>query len=263
MWTVRGPHAVAVLFGSVHLLPPGLDWESPALKQAIAQADEIWFELPIGPATDRQVQLIASRKGRLPAGDSLFKHLTPEQVGRLRSVCASLGIPLASIAPLRPWMADVLLSVAQDMRAGARSGQGVEEQLSSQALPTTARHAFETVELQINVLADTSMSDQIGALNDTLAEISDDPGLFDRAVKEWLSADLAGLAKDAMDPIAKTSPNIYRRLVTDRNQRWADILSERLKGGGAIVVVVGSGHLLGPAGVPALLRARGYAVEGP
>jgi uncharacterized protein YbaP (TraB family) len=28
-------------------------------------------------------------------------------------------------------------------------------------------------------------------------------------------------------------------------------------------ITVGAGHLLGPKGVPALLRAKGYRVEGP
>ena len=90
-----------------------------------------------------------------------------------------------------------------------------------------------------------------------------DPDLFHRVLEEWLAGDQAALSKDALDPLAKTSPDMYRRLVTDRNRRWAARLSERLQGDGVIVAVVGAGHLIGPGGVPALLRDRGFSVEGP
>jgi uncharacterized protein YbaP (TraB family) len=36
-----------------------------------------------------------------------------------------------------------------------------------------------------------------------------------------------------------------------------------MKGHGRTVVVVGVGHLIGPGGVPARLRALGYSVTGP
>jgi hypothetical protein len=36
-----------------------------------------------------------------------------------------------------------------------------------------------------------------------------------------------------------------------------------MKGHGRTVVVVGVGHLIGPDGVPARLRALGYSVTGP
>jgi uncharacterized protein YbaP (TraB family) len=41
------------------------------------------------------------------------------------------------------------------------------------------------------------------------------------------------------------------------------VLDARLKGHGHTVVVVGIGHLIGPDGVPARLRALGYSVTGP
>ena len=46
VWVVHGPHATVVLFGSVHLLPAGLDWEPERVRTGAAQlgalADEAW-----------------------------------------------------------------------------------------------------------------------------------------------------------------------------------------------------------------------------
>jgi len=59
------------------------------------------------------------------------------------------------------------------------------------------------------------------------------------------------------------SPVVYDRLITQRNRRWMRVIERRLDGAGKTVVVVGVGHLVGEAGLPAMLRARGYQVEGP
>jgi uncharacterized protein YbaP (TraB family) len=61
----------------------------------------------------------------------------------------------------------------------------------------------------------------------------------------------------------KAAPTLFRTLVTERNVRWTKVLDQRLKGHGRTVVVVGVGHLIGPGGVPARLRALGYSVTGP
>lgn len=263
MWTVHGARASAVLFGSVHLLPKGVDWEPAKLKAAIAQADEIWFELPIDGETALEVQRVAAGRGLLPADDSLFSHLNDAEQARVRATCQNLSLSCEVLARMRPWMADVTLSVAADMRAGALSTEGVEQQIAAEAPATANRRALETVSQQIGFLADPSPADQVRSLDETVKEIADDPGIYDRVLKEWLAGDLEALSHDALDPIAKTSPDMYRRLVTDRNRRWARIIGDELAGDRKIVIVVGTAHLIGPGGVPALLRKQGIAVDGP
>jgi hypothetical protein len=263
LWTVRTPHATLILFGSIHLLPPGLDWEPPALAAALARANEVWFELPIDDLTDGEAGRLAQDRGLLPKGDSLFNHLSAREMTRLSNAGIRVNIPAKFLAPMRPWLAEVTLSLAQDGQAGAIAGQGVEQQISLQAPPAAHRRAFETAGQQIAFLASAPMADQVASLDETLGEIIDDPGLYQRVVRTWLDGDLAGLQKDALDPLAKASPRLYRRLITDRNRRWSGILARRLEGSGVIVVVVGTGHLVGPRGLPALLRAKGLTVQGP
>jgi len=263
MWIVRSPKATLVLFGSVHLLPGGLDWRPAALDDAVAKASEIWFELPIDPATETLAAQTALARGALPRGRRLSGLLTPAQLARLDQAAAALNCPPAALDLMQPWMADLTLSVADDVRGGADASDGVEAQLQALAPPTATRHAFETASEQIGFLAGAPIPDQVASLNATVDEIDDDPGSYQRIVTEWMSGDMEGLRRDAVDPVARASPRLYDRLISQRNRRWAKILAARMGAPGQVVVVVGVGHMIGPGGLPALLRAKGFQVEGP
>ena len=264
LWVAHGRHATLYLFGSVHLLPPGIDWAPEALVAALPKAREIWFELPIDETTDTAAGKLTAANGYLPAGDRLANHLTADQDARLKRVAAQLGVDYAAVDSMRPWLAEVTLSLTADEQNGATAGHGVEQQLQGLTPMSARRRALETPAEQIGFLAGAALPDQIASLDATLHEITDDPQAFTRVLDGWMAGDLRELQTDALEPLWKASPALYRRLLTDRNARWADRLRGRLDTWrGVVVVVVGIGHLIGPQGVPARLRAMGVPVDGP
>ncbi len=263
VWIIRDKDSEIVLFGSVHVLPQGLDWRPPALTSALARADDLWFEIPISPISSLEGERLMEAKGGYPPGESLYDHLTPDQAARLKRVADKLSISEAALAHMRPWYAEVMLSVIQDARAGASATDGVEQQIQAAAPPTVRRRAFESVGEQVRFLSGAPPGAQVASLDQTLTEIEQKPDAFRTVVDHWMGADLAGLKADALDPLQAASPELYRRLITERNARWAKVIRRRLRGHGVTVIVVGMGHLIGPGGLPALLRARGLAVEGP
>lgn len=263
VWIVKDKDSELVLFGSVHVLPPGLDWEPPALKQAIARADDIWFELPVDPSTEAETARLASRLGVLPPDRSLFKLLPAEDSARLGRIAQAYDLAPALLDRLQPWLAEVALAGAAYRKAGAATGSGVEQMLSAEAPASAQRRAFETPGEQLAMFADTPLPDQIASLRQTLEEMEEKPDEYAVLVRAWTASDIAALEREALDPLRKASPALFRRMVTDRNTRWMDALQARLKGHGRTVVVVGVGHLIGPGGLPARFRALGYSVEGP
>jgi uncharacterized protein YbaP (TraB family) len=52
-----------------------------------------------------------------------------------------------------------------------------------------------------------------------------------------------------------------KRLLDDRNPRLATAIDALHTGGRSVFAAVGSLHMIGPRGLPALLRERGYVVE--
>ncbi len=263
IWVIHEHGATIVLFGSIHALPPKLKWEPERLKRAIAGARDLWLEIPMDQASDLAAGQLAAERGLQPEGRVLSASLSAEGRARLARVAAASGEPLAGVERLRPWMAELVLSLATYKTEGVSAEEGVERQLLRGAPASIQRQAFETPREQIDFLSSASPADQIASLEETLGELDDGSASYNRLLKAWMAGDVGALRREALDPLIKTAPGIYRTLVVDRNHRWVEAIEKRLKEPGEAVMVVGVGHLVGPDSVPALLRARGFVVEGP
>ena len=263
VWVVRDADSEMLLFGSVHLLPPGLKWRPAAVDAALARADDVWFELSVDPATEQETARLAGRLGVLAPGQSLFALLPPADAALMVKVAESYGVDKATLDHLEPWLAEVSLAGAAYRQSGADSGNGVEQTLSAAAPAGIRREAFETPAQQLGFFDQAPMTEQIASLRETLVELDTDPGGFMKLVHAWMAGDAAGLDREALEPLRKAAPGVFRRLVTQRNDAWVTTLDARLKGHGRSVVVVGVGHLVGAGGLPARLRALGYSVTGP
>ena len=268
VWVAHGPGATIVLFGSVHILPHGADWEPDTLKQALAEADELWFEIPIDDAAGLDTARAALAKGLLPEGETLSAKLSAKGRARLKREAEALRLPAPQLERLRPWYAEVAIGAAAYAKEGATADQGVERQLAN-AAPQAARRAFETGVQQIDLFASQSEKVQVASLEDTLRDLEEDPRQSQRLIDAWLRGDIKALEREGLDEMRRDSPQMFDVVLTKRNAAWLPVLSARLgapPAGGRpakIVVVVGVGHLLGPAGEPALLRAKGFRVDGP
>jgi uncharacterized protein YbaP (TraB family) len=263
VWVVHGPHSTIVLFGSVHILPPELNWEPPRLKRAVAHARELWFEIPLDNAAMSAAAVAAEAQGVQPAGQTLSAELTPKDQARLFSLAQTYAVPMEELERLKPWLAEIRLSVASYRDLGASRDLGVEHQIRAGARADARQFAFETPEEQIGYLAQGATPDQIASLEETFDELEAGPASFYRLIHAWMDGDLNALSAEALQPLAKASPAVYRTMVVQRNQRWLRVILDRLGRPGESVMVVGVGHLIGPDGLPTLLRANGIRVEGP
>ncbi|HEX8232821.1 MAG TPA: TraB/GumN family protein [Caulobacteraceae bacterium] len=263
VWTLRDRNSEITIFGSVHVLPEGLDWRPAALDQALGRADDIWFETDLDATGLLAAQREAAARGWLPRGASLAAMLTPEGRGRLARAAAALNLSVTELDKMRPWYAELTLATALYLAGGATGLNGVERQLAIAAPLGAARRSFETPAEQVAVFAASPLTDQLASLEYTLGQIDRSPGDYGKVVRAWMRGDLEALDAEAVRPLRRNTPRLYAALVARRNARWADRVVRRLKGSGRTVMVVGVGHLVGRDGLPAMLRARGVQVDGP
>ncbi len=269
IWHVHSGKADITLFGSVHLLSADTTWLTPALAHDLASADAIWFEIPIDAAGQAEAGQLALQRGLLTADQTLSATVGPAVWAKLERTAKAVNLPAQNLQRLKPWLAELTLSVLDFQGQGARADLGVEQQLAKDAPPTTRREAFETVAEQIGFFADAPMADQIESLNETLDEIQDDPDEFKRLAADWARGDVHAIEVEALGPMQREAPDVYKRLLVDRNKRFAARIEALLRGGtegptlSHILIVVGVGHLVGPDSVPTLLRKDGFQVQGP
>jgi uncharacterized protein YbaP (TraB family) len=262
LWVVHGPDCDITLFGSVHVLPEGTIWEPPALATALDQADELWFEIPVDDGGLQQAVQAARARALLPPGQSLTQLMSAAAERRLEAIARTNKLSMPTLDRMQPWFADMLVSSFAYAKLGAKQDAGVEESLAK-AAPKARRMAFETAQQQIGMVADAPLAVQVASLESSLKEADQDPDEYRNLVADWLKGDGKALYRHEVLTLKRETPELFDRLIVQRNAAWTDILTERLKGRGHVVVVVGAGHLVGPEGVPARLRALGFVVDGP
>jgi uncharacterized protein YbaP (TraB family) len=258
MFSVTDDDSEVILFGTFHLLPEGVEWESQTLSDAIARADEVWFEIPKGAEADPALQQLAVQLGL--SDTPLSQRLDAQTLAKLETELDKLGLPLANVDSLQPWLASLSLSQIQMASAGFDPNAGVEAVLAPR-VDTLPRKAFEAGEQQLRFLADMDEAAQIDMLASTLDGMDEGVDLLTRMAQSWATGDVDMLEEEVVAAAKSETPVLYDVMFTRRNADWTEQLVAELEGSGTDFVAVGAGHLLGPDSVPVMLEARGYDVQ--
>lgn len=262
MWVVRHGAAEIYLFGTLHVLTPSARWRTPAYDAAYARADSVWFEADLSGADQAAVAGILDRYG-VDRQRRLTDKLTVAEVSALRRQ----RVDLARIDHLRPWAAALMLSVQPALQRGATTANGADMTVTRETRTQGKRlRAFETLEDQARMFASLSESAEARYLAEVIhnrtPRLHVTLGARGELEKAWLAGDLARLSPQLIGELQRDNPGLYDTLLKRRNLAWADALTREIATtSGVELVNVGALHMLGPDGLPALLRARGFDVQ--
>lgn len=260
MWVIRDEDSTIYLFGTIHILKPGVQWRTEAFEKAFASSDELWLEVADSDdqaATQKLVQTLG-----LDPANPLSTRLTPDEWARLSAATEKMGFPAANLEPMKPWLAGITLSVVPMLKAGFDPQKGVDSTLKADAdgKQKTLR-AFETTEQQMMFFDHMPLKVQVSFLMSGVDEADEGPAALDSMVSAWSAGDIGALEDQLVEPMREEYPALYQVLLVDRNKAWAEVLEERLAGKGISFVAVGSAHLIGPDSVQAFLARRGVKAE--
>jgi hypothetical protein len=263
LWHIKGAQGEVYLLGSVHVLPPHLEWRTPAIRRGLARSDVYVFEVPQDEKAVTELQGLIQAKGYLPPDQNLRGLLHTEARPDFDAVVAASGVPPAALDHDRPWLAGIQLMFAQMAKLHFGREDGVESVLADMAVRGHKQTRYlETIAEQFTLLAPDDGDLELEEFEAGLKDLRDVGSELEPMIKAWSmgnQAELDRLINGDLDQF----PQARKELLDDRNARWVPKIEAMLKEKHIFFITVGAGHLTGPKGVPALLRKAGYKVDGP
>ena len=263
MWKFGDADTTIYLFGTIHALPRGYQWQDARIGKAMAAADTLVIETMI----DKDPQAIARL---FPPPDPSLPPILDRVPAKSRKAfareLARSGLSQAALDRMPTWQAAFMMMGALMKQLGIQRDAGVENSIAPafDAPPPggTPRkiEALETASAQLAMFATLSETDQRELLTSMVDGRGDARTDYATMLRAWANGDEPAIARAFADDKDLT-PHLREVLLRRRNASWAIWLKARLQTPGVVFVAVGAGHLAGPLSVQNMLAAEGIAVE--
>jgi uncharacterized protein YbaP (TraB family) len=243
------------LYGTIHALPDGVQWQKGAVEDVIYGAD--YLVLEVADLQDSTaIRQSFARLAQSPGLPMLESRVDPALRPTLAELASDTPYSPEEFRQIETWGAALIL--AQAIRTDADPANGVDRAL--QHLFADRRiEEFEGAARQFAIFDALAEPDQRAVLSAVLDEASEKSSSPSPAAL-WLAGDVAALeAETAQGMLA--DPEVAEALLVQRNRDWVERTVVLLKGRQRPLIAVGAAHLVGPDGLVALLQRQGFTVR--
>jgi hypothetical protein len=260
----QGGNAI-YLFGTVHVGTSSFYPFAPEVRQALSEASELVLELDT--RSSKAFATAVLQHGSYAHGEHIKDFVAAATMARLTEALHAIGITVASVAHLKPWLIANILMGLELQRSGFERSQGNEFVLlqEAQARGTTVTE-LESADYQLGLFDTLSPAQSERYLLESLSALSDGTSLrkAKSTIDAWSSGDiqaLDALLPDAVSGDSVTADFTREVLLGKRNPAMVERIDQLMHEKRAAFVGVGLLHMLGSEGLPRLLAQRGYQVE--
>jgi uncharacterized protein len=262
MWAVtRSGGPPTYLVGSLHVLTPEHYPLDPAFEKAFSASKVLMEEVDLDELTNPMSAMALIGKAMLTDGRTLDQLISKELYKDVAARAEKAGIPEVAIQRMKPWMAAVSLTAPALKQAGFNTELGVDKHFFDKAKAAgLERRALETVAYQFDRLDQMSSALQEAMLKSVIADLDTEISNVKTIAQAWAHGETATLERLLLGAILE-SPELYERLLVERNKNWVAPVEKCVQEKSACFVVVGAAHLVGPHSLVAMLKQKGYSVE--
>lgn len=261
MWQINGASNRIYLLGSVHVLRQQ-DYPIPtAIEKAYQDAEILIMEIDVDDLDPIEMAGMVNELGVIKDGSTLQEIMGPSLYEEAADYASQLDIPFLMLAQTEPWLAAITIEQMMLLRIGFNPEYGIEFHLSAKASEDSKEIlGLESVREQLEFLDKLSLSAQRSLLIQTLRESLNIEENLDLLIDAWRHGDIDFLEENLLAEMQRY-PELYRTLVVDRNEAWVEQIRNLIGEQDDYLIVVGTLHLVGDDGLPALLSEIGITTD--
>ncbi|MDP2130683.1 MAG: TraB/GumN family protein [Erythrobacter sp.] len=243
------------MLGTIHALPDGAKWRTPAIAVAVNEADFLLVEIA---ALDNRAALaetfaeLGTTPGMPPIADRVPAALAPALADMLDRGRLDSG----SFASTETWAAALRLA---QLSAEGDPANGVDRALIREFSGRPVRE-LEGARAQLAIFDRLPEADQRDLLAAVITQASDAKAQAQKLRLAWLTGDVATLEEATRKGIL-ADHELREALLVQRNRAWAEAIIPLLEDEQRPLIAVGAAHLVGVEGLASLLQAAGYRVR--
>lgn len=261
LWKVENASgSVAYLLGSLHVLTAESYPLPKPIDDAFSSSKTLVEEVDLQEMSDPTQMMAALAKAMLTDGRTLDQIVAPATYAEVKKRAEASGLPMMAIQRMKPWLVAITLMAPTLQSAGFKPELGIDRHFFERATEAgLEREALETLQYQLDRFDQLAPKLQEDLLKATMEDLDTQVSGVREMVAAWSAGDIAAMETLTLTAF-KESPELYQRLLVERNQNWLPHVERCLDEKKACFVVVGAAHLVGPDGLPVLLEKKGYKV---
>jgi len=260
LWRVEGAGGSAYLLGSLHVLTQESYPLNATINKAFGDSKVLVEEVDIDETSDPAQMMAALMKAMLTDGKTLDQTISPATYAEVARRAEKAGLPMIAINRMKPWLVAITLMAPTLQSAGFKPELGVDRHFYDRAIALgMKRQALETLQYQLDRFDELSPALQEDLLKTTMEDLDTEVSSVKEMAQAWSFGNVDAIEKMTLKALQE-SPELYKRLLIERNNNWVPHVEQCLKEKAGCFIVVGAAHLVGPDGLPALLAKKGYKV---
>jgi len=230
MFELRDADTTIYVFGTFHALDAKTHWFNDSVRNAFEQSNELVLETVI------------------PEQPKLYQ--------------AAPGFRPPSVTPSASFLATTRMAISAGRSQGMQVDNGADMILryaaEAEGKPV---EGLETMQFQLDMFSKMPATPAAASVPAAGKAMGDGQmQSLTKAMADMQSAWKRGDQQVFVGMLAQlrtASPDTYRMMFTERNERWADWIRARMRAPGTVFVAVGAGHLAGPDSLLVRLAERG------